>query len=335
MKLAMRLFQHRGIWYVETNGKRRSLKTRDKAEARRIYAQVKKEWLAGKLAYLTGQCHKTIGDYREEFLAWSEKVQPRSTFRANRLALGKLIHFTGERLMLDRITRKHLDQMIADCRAKNLSTASINIYIRHARAVLNKAVDWEYVQRNPLAGVKQVPVERAIPVYLRKDEAARFMAGIADVDLRRLVTAYLVTGRRRRELLELRWEDIDWDRGSYLVRHPKRGQARWYPVNAMFRAVLAAIGVKDAGPVFTRWRYPDTISKLVKTELTKAGLGHMHLHHLRHTYASLKIMDGTPLKVLQELLGHSEYRTTEIYAHIADDHLAEAAEINLGPVDLG
>jgi site-specific recombinase XerD len=46
-------------------------------------------------------------------------------------------------------------------------------------------------------------------------------------------------------------------------------------------------------------------------------------------------MEGTPLRILQELLGHTEYRTTEIYAHVQEDFLAEHVDINFGPVDLG
>lgn len=60
----------------------------------------------------------------------------------------------------------------------------------------------------------------------------------------------------------------------------------------------------------------------------------MRLHDLRHTFASLQVMQGRDLRTVQELLGHTEFKTTEIYAHVADDHLAEAVEINLGPVNL-
>jgi hypothetical protein len=125
MIFAMRLFQWREIWYVEMDGgKRRSLRTRDKAEARRIFAQIKKEWLAGKLSHLTGQCTKTLGEFADEYLKWAEPVQPRSTFRANRLALAKLSHCAGNRILLDRISRRHLDSMVSDGKREGLSTAA-------------------------------------------------------------------------------------------------------------------------------------------------------------------------------------------------------------------
>jgi integrase len=333
--MGIRLFQHRGIWYVEIDGKRRSLKTKDEREAKRFHAQIKREYLAGKLAHLTGQCQKSMRGFYDEFIDWSEKSQPRSTFRANRLALGKLMHFTGETTRLDRITRKHLDQLTGDCMAKRLSIASINNYIRHARTGLNKAVEWQYIQSNPLAGAKELPLDKAPPKFIPKNTAVQFLRKIQDIDRRRLITAYLSTGRRRTELLALRWEHIDFERNAYFIAKGKNHLSKWYPLSAMFKQVLVSIGIQEEGQIFTRWQHPDTLSKIVKKELIAAGMSDLHLHHLRHTFATIKAMEGTPLRILQELLGHTEYRTTERYAHAQEDYLMEHVDINFGPIDLG
>ena len=333
MKLFMTLFQHRGIYYVRINGKRKSLSTRDKATARRLFNQIKKEYLAGKIHQLTGKCTTTLGRYREEYLKWAEAVQPTNTFKANRLALNKLIHYAGENIALDRICPKHLDQLVASSKKAGLSVASINNYVRHARAVLNKAVEWAYVERNPLSATKELPSEKKPPRFLQHREISRFLSKVTDIDLRRLIVAYLATGRRRSELLGLRWEDVNLENGRYFVRRAKNHLSKWYPINSMFRAVLLSTGTRE-GRVFKRWSHPDTISHYVKRVLRSAGHGHMRLHDLRHTFASLQVMQGRDLRTVQELLGHTEFKTTEIYAHVADDHLAEAVEINLGPVNL-
>ena len=102
----------------------------------------------------------------------------------------------------------------------------------------------------------------------------------------------------------------------------------------MFRAVLNSIGPGE-GRVFSRWKHPDVISHIVKKALQDAGYGHMRLHDLRHTFASLQVMAGKDLRTVQELLGHTEQKTTLIYAHLSEDYMKEASEINLGPVDLG
>jgi site-specific recombinase XerD len=329
----MRLYQWRGIFYVEVGGKRRSLRTRDRATARRLFNQIKREYLAGKIHHLIGKCTVTLGQYHDEFLKWAEDVQPRKTFKANRLALNKLVHYAGEKIVLDRISRKHLDQMVADHKAKGLSVATINNYIRHARASLNKAVEWGYIQTNPLAGAKEFRAEKRPPGFLDRQEAVRFLASIKDVDLRRFAAALIATGRRRSELFRLEWQDVDLAQRRYSIRKAKNHLSRWYPLNSMFRAILMAIG-PGQGRVFGRWKHPDTVSHLIKQAFKNAGYAHLSCHSLRHSYASIKIMEGQDLKTVQELLGHTDIKTTQIYAHLTEHHLAEAAEINLGPVDL-
>lgn len=334
MKIPMRLFTHRGIFYVEVNGKRKSLKTRDSNKARRLFNKVKREYLAGRVHQLLGRCTMTVGRYRDEFLKWADDVQPRATFRANKLVLEKLVHQAGEKITLDRVSRKHLDLMIAETAKAGRAVATVNNYIRHARASLNKAVEWGYIQRNPLAGAREIRTERRQPAFLDRKTAVRFLKGIKNVALRRIATALIATGRRRAELLALEWKDVDLEAGQYLIRKSKTHLSRWYPINGIFRAVLMAIGPGE-GRVFRKWAHPDTISHKVKKALKDAGYGHLTTHSLRHTFASLQVMQGRDLRTVQELLGHTEIRTTEIYAHLTESHLAAAAEINLGPVDLG
>jgi site-specific recombinase XerD len=334
MMLAMRLFTQRDIYYVEINGKRRSLRTKDKTVARRLYNQIKREYLKGKVHQLIGKCTVTLGQYRDEFLKWAEDVQPEKTFKANRLALNKLVHYGGENITLDRVNTKYVDQMIADCKKKGLRVNSINNYIRHARAALNKAVEWKYVRTNLLAAAKELPNERRDPKFLEQPDALKFLKGMEDVDLRRFATASIATGRRRSELFYLKWPRVDLERGIYYVKG-KRDGGRWYHINSLFRAVLLSIGPQKEGRVFDKWEHPDTITHKIKEALVKAGYPELHLHCLRHTYASLKAMEGRSLKEIQELLGHTEIKTTQIYAHLTDDHLADIAEIALGPIDLG
>ncbi len=79
--------------------------------------------------------------------------------------------------------------------------------------------------------------------------------------------------------------------------------------------------------MFRRWAHPDTISHQVKKVLKEAGYGQLTTHSLRHTFASLQVMQGRNLRTVQEFLGH-----TEIYAYLTESHLAAAAKINLGAV---
>lgn len=336
MIIRMRLFKRsNGVWYIEyERGKWKSLRTKNKAHAQKLYNAHKLELLEGRIHHIKGTSKYNLEQFTNEFEIWSESNQTHSTYRANRLALKKLKKAAGMYARIDALNLKHIDIMITQAKAAKLSPHSINAYIRHIRAVFNKAVAWNYLKTNPFRDAREIKAERRPAAYMpTQQEITKFLASIDDVDKRRLATAYLATGRRRNELLQLTWFDVHLDTGQYLVRKSKAHLTRWYPINNVFRAVLEAMP-KKSGRVFNRWSHPDTISHIIKDALRQAKLGHMRLHDLRHTFASQVLMQGSTLKDVQELLGHSEIRTTEIYAHLTQDHLAKAADIKLGPVDL-
>lgn len=323
-------------WYYEIDRKRRSLRTKDKGEAHRIFAEIKRQYLAGKLAKIHGDCRTTLGVFQAEFLHWSAENQPISTYRANRLALDKLLAESGAAVRLDALCQRDIDRIITTARKHKLSISTINCYLRHIRAVLGKAVEWKYVRTNPFAGVKELPKQERLPNFLSAADVAGVLHKVVDIDLRRLIAAYLATGRRRTELLSLAWEDVNMERGVYYIRSStaKRGKGGQYPINAAFRAVLNAIG-EDKGRVFNRWQHPDTITHMVKDVLKASGRPELRLHDLRHSFAVAFVEAGGDLRTLQALMGHTRYQTTEIYAHVTQDHMAQAVNmVKFGPLNL-
>ena len=339
MKISMRLFKRYDknnrflSWYAELErGKPKSLKTKDEKEARRLYNRLKRAYLNRKIEVLTGVCSKTLGDYYDEFISWSENAQTRSTFRANRLALDKLIYHAGRSIKLDRISPRHIDLIVAEEKSKGLSPASINNYIRHAKASLNKAVEWQYIKTNPLSDVKQISEPERLPKFMRKSDISHFLANMKDVNLRRLVVAYIATGRRRSELLNLKWKDVDLKNKLYTVSG-KGNRTKTFPINRLFYSVLVSIN-KSEDRVFYHWKHPDTVSHIVKEALVNAGFSNLNLHSLRHTFASIKATEGKTLRQIQELLGHKDIKATQIYIHLTEDHLAEISEIEIGPVEI-
>lgn len=328
-------FKRGSTWYCEIDRKRVSLRTDDRDTALVLFSKIRKQYLAGKLTRISGECTTTLAEFRAQYIEWAEHAQEHSTYRANRLALDKVADICGRSILLDRIGRKVMDDMVSRSRKAGLSTASINNYIRHARVVMSKAVAWGLLQSNPFSGVKELPKERQPPRFLGRADAVTLLARIECLHLRRLMAAYLCTGRRRGELLALEWQDVDLAGAKYLVKRSKTHLSRHYPVSDAFRAVLLAIGPRAHGRVFTAWKHPDTISHKIKSALRAHGHGNVRLHDLRHSFAVNFLEAGGSLRTLQDLLGHTEYRTTEIYAHLTEDHLAaECNRVVLGPVAL-
>ncbi len=328
-----------GAYYIRLDGKRISLKlfvghvVRDLAEAKRVFNQVRREVLAGKLVQLGGGSTVTLKQFVDDYLEWSENVREPASYRADRLALNKLMAVAGHSIFLSRLTLKHTDALVAAHRA--LRSASINNYLRHIRAAFNKAVDWGHLKSNPFRALRELPKERRPPVYIEAADVTRFMASIEDLDKRRLVAAYIYSGRRRAELLALPWEHVHLEREEYFIARSKAHLAKWYPMHPMFKAVLVALGGRGQGRVFARWRHPDTISHIVKESLAAYGLGHLHLHHLRHTFATMLLSEGVDLAAIGELLGHADRRATDIYAQVTATRAREAIrKIKAGPVEV-
>lgn len=308
---------NRPTFYIEMDRKRISLGTTDPAEANRLYKEIVRRTMAGELDKLSGRPpRKTVADFRQEYLAWSETVHRPSTVDAETLAFAHLGHDT---LALQDITSQHFDLMAARLLKAGNKASSVNVHRRHLRAALGKAVKWKLIEKNPFADTASLRVDKKPPAFLPPGEIESVLKKIPDTDARLLVAAYLATGRRRSELLALRWEDIG--PASYTVTLAKTGEKRVFPINKAFASILALRPREKARP-FARWNHPDTLSHVVKRALTQAGVGHLRLHDLRHSFASVYLMKGGDLRSLMDLLGHTQVSTTMIYSHLSKDHLA-------------
>ena len=153
-----------------------------------------------------------------------------------------------------------------------------------------------------------------------------------------------MTGLRRGELLALRWQDIDWSAGVVRVRRNyTRGQFGTPKSRRSSRAVPLAQRVQaELQQHCERSRFqspgdlvfchpqlgvvldPAKLRKRFQDTARRAGLRPVRLHDLRHTFGTRMAAAGAPLRWIQEWLGHSDYRTTTLYADYAPD-LSQAA----------
>ncbi len=326
----------RSSWHYKVDGKRKSLETTNYNDAVKILSGLRKKYVANRIDKISGNCVLTLKDFREEYEKTMQGARSYDTLRADLLSIRKLEQIVGEDARINELNMKHVDLLITSAVKAGLKVGSINNYIRHLRCVFAKAVDWEHLLANPFRAAKELPKEKRPAVYIHAADIADFLKRVSDIDKRRLVTAYIYTGRRRRELLNLRWKDISFDREEYFIEKSKIHLSKWYPMHKMFKQVLIAIGPREPEKrVFARWDHPDTISHIVKEALTENGLGHLHLHHMRHTFAVLLKEQGVDDATVGDLLGHTDRRATEIYAHISDTRARSAIDlIKGGPVDL-
>ncbi len=152
---------------------------------------------------------------------------------------------------------------------------------------------------------------------------------------RALLEIFYACGLRVSEIAELRLEDVHFDSG-YVRCRGKGNKVRIVPVGAQavraiqrylgeVRPKWAALGGSPRVLFLTRRGHPFTrqgLWKLIRTHARRAGITReVSPHTLRHSFASHLLANGAPLRLIQEMLGHADIATTQIYTHIDQDRL--------------
>jgi integrase len=178
------------------------------------------------------------------------------------------------------------------------------------RAAETEGVAWDIDETSPAA--KHIP----------KNNRRTIIGPHAAAALRLLI----FTGARLREILQLRWEHVDFERGLLLLPDSKTGR-KTIILSAPALAILSDLA--RVGEFVIAGESPDApradLKRPWQVVARHAGLEGVRLHDLRHTYASIGAGRGLGLPIIGKLLGHAESRTTERYAHLDNDPLRKAA----------
>ncbi len=183
---------------------------------------------------------------------------------------------------------------------------------------------------NPLEGVKQKDPDNRIERFLTPAETQRLKEAVEESPnfmLRYIVALLLLTGCRKRELLDARWDEISFQRKQWRIPRGKTGM-RHVPLSDDALAVLRSIPRFDDCPYIVP--NPETLKPFTSVfnswdnARKRAGLPDVRMHDLRHSAASNLVNSGQSLYVVAKVLGHSQTKTTERYAHLASDTLLNA-----------
>ena len=166
--------------------------------------------------------------------------------------------------------------------------------------------------------------------------------------LQYIVLFLIYTGARKREVLDAKWQDIDWDKKSWRIPKTKSGKVRHIPLSKAALDVIINLkslllggewGVKNTPQNFSevtdRFIFMNTRSGKAYISFfyswdaarIRAGLPDLRVHDLRHSFASFLVNAGRSLYEVQELLGHADIRTTSRYAHLSRERLIAAVEV--------
>jgi integrase len=226
------------------------------------------------------------------------------------------------------VTRFEVDKMVSETLTiKGLSAGTVNRLLALTSAIYRQAMNWGVVDRNPCAGVKMLQESAGNENYLSVEELTRYLDALA-ADPNTVAAAALetlaLTGCRREEILQLRWEHVDLDRGVIKLVATKNGHVRHQPLPATSITRLTAMKSVARGPwVFPGRDSPDqpirNVLKTMNRAVKRAGIGrHVRIHDLRHSVGAQLVQSGTSLPVIAQCLGHRSMRVTQRYAHIDD-----------------
>lgn len=192
------------------------------------------------------------------------------------------------------------------------------------------AVDWDLRSDNPALRIKKYP-ERRKDRFLDTDEIHRLLAALRDSEQRGIETPdiiacfllLLLTGLRRGEIFNLKWDDVDLARGNLNLSDSKTG-ARTVPLNKQACEILRKHHTSKNGPFVIKsatGQGRPALGKPWERIRARANIDDTaNINSLRHTFASWSVMGGLSLPQTGALLGHKSAQTTLRYA----DHLTQA-----------
>ncbi len=200
----------------------------------------------------------------------------------------------------------------------SLQNMALNAIKRYYWIMYGRELNSEYVPR-PIR-------EKKLPVVLSIEEIQKMIDRTTNLKHKAIIATLYGTGMRLSELLNLKIENINKDRMLIHIQSGKGKKDRVVPfpenLRILLRTYYKAYRPKHFlfyGQDFYTAYSPSSVQNVVKAAIKKAGIKKpASVHSLRHSYATHLLELGTDLRIIQELLGHSSSKTTEIYTHVSD-----------------
>lgn len=235
---------------------------------------------------------------------------------------------------LDQIRKIDIINLHHGLLKKGYAKGTCNRSLVLVRYVFNLAIKWGVpgIKENP---GKDVPLFEDHPMrerFIDQHEHHRLIESVQDSVnpmLPYIISMLILTGARKREVLDARWDDFNVQTRQWRIPVTKAGKPRYVPLSD---------GVLKLLTIIPRWpncpyMFPNpktllpyrSVFKSWHTARKRVGLADVRMHDLRHSFASFLVNAGRSLYEVQKILGHSQISTTQRYAHLSQDTLIDAA----------
>ncbi len=233
----------------------------------------------------------------------------------------------------------HIRRCMGELHRQSLSPRSLQRWLSAIRSFYNFLIKKQHLKNNPCEGVKAPKANKPLPKTLDADQMSQLLDGFEDSFADRRDSAILElfysSGLRLSELTGLNMQDIDWGSGIVTVTG-KGNKTRQVPIGKLAKAALMQwlpwrqqhLKTSDEVAVFISARGQRLSQRSVQMRLKALSIHKgmdqsVNPHMLRHSFASHLLESSGDLRAVQELLGHANITTTQIYTHLDFQHLAK------------
>lgn len=339
----MFLLKRNGIYYLEyldeqeNRVRRISTKQRIKRDAIKFLSNFENNSKTKKTVdyILLEDFEKKYSEYVKSNLSTKYYLNVKLSFR-------QLMEHTGN-VPISKLSYPLFDKFFTETFSRTKQGALT--YYRILKSAFNKAVQWEYLSNNPITKIKLPKIPQNHPSFLNEIELQIILSKEKNSLLRDIYVFAFNTGMRITEITYLMWNQISLEERTIRVMNTeefttKGKRERVIPMNDKVFSILQnsipkIIDIQKADYVFKKNRRKynsEYISKAFKEAVKEAAKENLidstiHFHDLRHSFASNLTQKGVSLYVIKELLGHTDIKTTMIYAHLKPENLRNAVEL--------
>ena len=278
------------------------------------------------------------------FITYLHNVKKKSenTVLSYNRDLTKFIKYlrTNKITSLDKVEEKDLEKYIKELNDNGFKSATVSRNIASLKAFFHYLNNEGILSNDPTKSLKSPKIEKKIPEILTTDEVFALLeqpSGDSPNEIRDNVILYLLyaTGIRVSELINLETSDVNLKTSSILCRDGSKSRTIPYGKKAKDALTRYLEGAREAivdnkestilfancsGQKMSRQGF----WKLIKHYAKKAGIeSDITTHTLRHSFAAHLVENGADLRSVQEMLGHSDISTTQIYANMSHSHIRE------------
>ncbi len=261
---------------------------------------------------------------------------------------------------LDNTETEIEDIIVQECKLKGYSQKTINTYLHHIKKfVLSEKTPREFLLgliakdnsdetvrsasfaikfylntikkesseiQDVLDNLPNVKREKKLPVILSKEEIERLISSTKNMNHRLIIQIGYSAGLRISEIINLKWQDVDFDRNLIHLKRAKGKKDRIVMLSLKVKEGLMNLTPNKEGYIFLTNRggkYTQrTIQKIIKNAAINVSIRkNVTPHTLRHSFATHLLENGTDIRYIRDLLGHSDISTTLIYTKVSNKNI--------------